>query len=205
MSDYAGQHTELGFQVQAAGTPLPLHLHYTRSRDWRTEAGLRQIALDILIRELGVPITPKMLACKDSAVAAWIPHLHYAATLTSILWVNGEEYEVPVAVSSVIGRDFPPMRNGNHVRRRYGGWELSSSQIQLWLNDWMHETHSAFLRKREPNALHQLRYAEWEYYVKQSLATDNLDRLGISLAWRYRWYLTGYSVKALTESWNARR
>jgi hypothetical protein len=199
---YEGLHDEQGFQVYCQGKPLPLHLHYTRSRDWRTEPGLRQVALDILIHHLSEDVDKRMLALKDTAVAAWLPHLDYAHILIPILWLNGEEYEVPVILSAG-GQENLPIRNENHVRRRYGNWSLSSSQIQLWLDDWMHETHTTFLKQREPTASHTYRYAEWEQFVREGLATDNLDALGLKLAWRFRWYLTGFSVKALTTMWQS--
>lgn len=201
MHDYEGLHNETGFQVSCHGKPLPLHLVYTRSRDWRTEAALRQIALDILIQHLGEAVTAPMLQCKASAVAAWLPHLHYATALTSILWLNGAPYDTTLRLSAS-GQECPTVRNGNPIRPRYGRWTLQRTQVQLWLDDWMHQTHTEFLRQREPTELHNLRYTEWEYHVKRSLAAEDLDALGLKLAWRYRWYLTGFSVEALTTAWH---
>ena len=199
MNDYVGQHDTTGFQVYTAEAPLPLHLHYTRSRDWRTEAGLRQVALDILIHHIGERVTPQMLRSKDTAVAAWLPHLHYASALTSILWVNGDTYEV--APTSAQRKSEPLTARGNHVRRRFGSWTLRPDQVQLWLDDWMWQTHAAFLRKREPSSRCAYRYKEWEQFVREGLGTDDLDGHGLRLAWRFRWYLTGFSAHALTESW----
>jgi hypothetical protein len=65
----------------------------------------------------------------------------------------------------------------------------------------MPETHTTFLNQREPTAEESLSYAEWEHFVKVGFGADDLDALGLKLAWRYRWYLTGFSVKALTTSW----
>jgi hypothetical protein len=203
MNDYEGLCNETEFQVSYQSKPLKLHLHYTRSRDWRTEAGLRQIALDILIHHLSEDVDHCMLLLKDTQVAAWLPHLHYTTILMPILWLSGEAYEAPLVLSAS-GQKNVPTHNESHVRHRYGSWSLSSSQIQLWLNDWMYQTHITFLKEREPTAVRHLRYAEWEHHVKQELSTENLDAIGLKLAWRYRWYLTGFSVKALVTSWQAR-
>jgi hypothetical protein len=155
------------------------------SRDWCTETGLRQIALDILIHHLAENVTSDMLTCKDSAVAAWLPHLHYVPILTSILWVNGEESEVPITLSAG-GQNEPLTATCDCVRPRYGSRTPQRAQVQLWLDDWMHQTHTTFLKQREPTAPHNYRYAEWEQFIREGVATADLDAHGLKMAWRFR-------------------
>ncbi len=77
--------------------------------------------------------------------------------------------------------------------------------MQLWLDDWMWQTHTAFLAKREPTAHVSLRYSEWEEDIRRGLCVEDLSAHGLSLAWLFRWYLTGFSVDALTTSWRKTR
>ena len=120
MTRYVGIFDEHGYRVLAGAEPLALHHHYAKHRNWRTDNGLRQLALDLLIDALEEPISAAGLAPRPgyhaadytTLAAAWLPHLHHTAQLFSLARSNG-----------------------------YSRWELTDSQILAWLWDWMHEQH----------------------------------------------------------------
>lgn len=114
MTTYEGIY-EKDYKVFAQGLPLPCYKVYTESRDWTTEDGRKQLALDILIDFLQESPSPIDIVYKETEIAAWVPHLAYAELL---------KYTLLLLPPSPLGRLW---------------WRIQSAQVRTWLDDWLQE------------------------------------------------------------------
>lgn len=185
---YLGTFDDQGYRVvrQEAGPhaapterDLPNYPHYCAHRDWHNEAGLRQLALDLLIDTIGEAPHPVALRPQLGAtvlyyarhVAAWIPHLHYAVELA------------PLA-----------------RHRGFMIWSLSQGQIRTWLDDWLYEQHRRYSRQRHHGVYQGVPFADWQRLLAE-LAREFADigaaALTVSQPVMVQYYLARYSPHEL--------
>jgi hypothetical protein len=182
VTHYVGIFDEHGYRVLADAEPLKLHHHYADHRNWHTDNGLRQLALDLLIDTLEEPIANDGLVRRSKyratdyadLAAAWLPHLHYAAQL----W--------PVARS-----------------KEYSRWELSDRQILAWLWDWMYERH---LRTAKPRYCYYggMAFADWSATFTELMTrfgVVDLSTIGLGRPAQFKYYLTGYLPHDIVILW----
>jgi hypothetical protein len=179
---YVGIFDEGGYRVLADSEQLRLYYHYANDRNWHTDNGLRQLALDLLIDALEELITTDALAPRPTygatdyanLTAAWLPHLHYGAQL------------IALARSTA-----------------YGRWELTDHQIMTWLWDWMHERH---LRAAKPRYDYYsgMAFAECSATFNKLMArfgVSDLATIGLGRPAQFKYYLTGYLPHDIALLW----
>jgi hypothetical protein len=122
--------------------------------------------------------TAEDLERREEVVAAWLPHLHRPGNLLA-----------PIVTI--------------HPRSP-GEWRLTDDQIRAWMLDWMFEQHQRFCRERYNGRYVGIPYEDWYIQLRATigeLGASSLPQAAMGQAWRYKAYITGYTVEDIVILW----
>ena len=147
MTTYEGIFDKTGYRVTAKDLPLPCYKVYTQSRDWSTDDGRKQLALDILIDFLVESPSGLDIRYKETEIAAWVPHLAYTKMFNvsppGLFWWRMQSEQVRIWLDDWLKEHsknvltYTNWKHGMHQRVGRRFYELDeAAMLKFYMRGW---------------------------------------------------------------------